>query len=83
MVDLVHCQKVVEEMLRDGRDLSDVEDYIEASALHQFSKAGLWMLAWAHQDPAAQLQLARETLALASALESTATRSDRPTGTER
>jgi len=29
------------------------------------------MLTWAHQDPAAQLQLARETLALASALKST------------
>jgi len=77
MVDLVHCQKVVEQMLGDGRALTDVEDYIEASALDELSKAGLWMLAWAHQDPAAQLQLARETLALASALKSPATRSDR------
>jgi hypothetical protein len=32
------------------------------------------MLAWAHQDSAAQLQLASETLALASALQSAATR---------
>ena len=36
MVDLVHCQKAVEQMLGDGRDLTDVEDYIEASALDEF-----------------------------------------------
>ena len=77
MLDLVRCQEVVERMLGDGRSLTEVEDYIEASALEEMQKAALWMLAWAHQDPAAQLQLARETLALASALKSPATRSDR------
>jgi hypothetical protein len=68
MSDLARCQKVVEGMLNDGRGLTEVEDYIEASALDETHKAGLWMLAWAHQDPAAQLRLAKETLALASAL---------------
>ena len=66
MLDLVRCQKVVEWMLGDGRSLAEVEDYIEASALEDMQKAALWMLAWAHQEPAIQLRLAKETLALAS-----------------
>ena len=66
MLDLVRCQKVVERMLGDGRSLTEVEDYIEASALEEMQKAALWMLAWAHQEPATQLRLAKETLALAS-----------------
>ena len=66
MLDLVRCQKVVERMLGDGRSLTEVEDYIEASALEDMQKAALWMLAWAHQEPAIQLRLAKETLALAS-----------------
>jgi hypothetical protein len=69
--ELIHCQKVVEQMLTDGRPLAEIEDYIEDCALEQLEKAGLWMLAWAHQDPATQLRLAKETLALALSLQST------------
>ena len=68
MSDLIHCQKVVEGMLGDGRTLAEVEEYIECCALDQMEKAGLWMLAWAHQDQATQLRLAKETLALVSSL---------------
>ena len=68
MSDLIHCQTVVEQMLTDGTPLAEIEDYIEDCGLDQMEKAGLWMLAWAHQDPAAQLRLAKETLALASSL---------------
>jgi hypothetical protein len=59
-------------MLSDGVTLAEVEDYIEGCALDQMEKAGLWMLAWAHQDQATQLRLAKETLALVSGLPSTA-----------
>jgi len=55
-------------MLGDGRTLAEVEEYIECCALDQMEKAGLWMLAWAHQDQATQLRLAKETLALVSRL---------------
>ena len=72
MSDLIHCQKVVEQMLTDGTPLAEIEDYIEDCGLDQMEKAGLWMLAWAHQDPAAQLRLAKETLALVSSLRKTA-----------
>jgi hypothetical protein len=68
--DLVHCQKVVEEMLSHGRGLAEVEQYIDDCSLGQMEKAGLWMLAWAHQDQGTQLRLARETLALVSSLTS-------------
>jgi len=68
--DLIHCQKVVERMLTDGRTVAEVEEYIERCALDGMEKAGLWMLAWAHQDQATQLRLAKETLALASSLRS-------------
>lgn len=67
--DLVDCQKVVERMLTDGKPLAEIEEYIERGALDELEKAGLWMLAWAHQDPATQLRLAKETLALASSLQ--------------
>ena len=67
--ELIDCQKVVEQMLTDGRPLAEIEDYIEDCTLAQLEKAGLWMLAWAHQDPATQLHLAKETLALALSLE--------------
>lgn len=70
MSDLVHCQKVVEEMLSHGRGLAEVEQYIDDCSLGQMEKAGLWMLAWAHQDQGTQLRLARETLALVSSLTS-------------
>ena len=70
--DLVHSQKVVERMVRHDRTLAEVEEYIERCALDQIEKAGLWMLAWAHQDQATQLRLAKETLALASNLRKTA-----------
>ena len=33
MSDLVHCQQVVERMLRDDRTLAEVEEYIERCAL--------------------------------------------------
>ena len=72
MSDLIQSQKVVERMLSDGVTLAEVEDYIEGCALDQMEKAGLWMLAWAHQDQATQLRLAKETLALVSSLRSTA-----------
>ena len=70
--DLIQSQQVVERMLSDGVTLAEVEDYIEGCALDQMEKAGLWMLAWAHQDQATQLRLAKETLALVSSLPSTA-----------
>ena len=59
-------------MLRDDRTLAEVEEYIERCALDQMEKAGLWMLAWAHQDQATQLRLAKETLALVSSMRKTA-----------
>lgn len=72
MSDLIHCQKVVESMLGESRTLAEVEDYIEECSLDQMEKAGLWMLAWAHQDQDTQLRLARETLALVRGLRSRA-----------
>jgi len=66
--DLVRCQKVVEEMLSHGCPLAEVEEYIDGCSLAEMQKAGLWMLAWAHQDQSTQLRLARETLALVSSL---------------
>ena len=68
MSDLIHCQDVVERMLRDSRTLAEVEEYIERCALDDMEKAGLWMLAWAHQDQSTQLRLAKEMLALVSSL---------------
>ena len=68
---LAHCQTVVERMLRDGRTLAVVEEYIERSALDKMEKAGLWMLAWAHQDQATQLRLAKEMLALVASMNTT------------
>lgn len=68
----MHCQEVVERMLTYGRPLAEIEDYIEDCALDQIEKAGLWMLAWAHQDQATQLRLAQETLALISSMRITA-----------
>ena len=66
--DLIHCQTVVEQMLTDGTPLAEIEDYIEDCALDEMEKAGLWMLAWAHQDQATQLRLAKEALALATSV---------------
>ena len=40
MLDLVRCQKVVERMLGDGRSLTEVEDYIDASALEEMKGSG-------------------------------------------
>jgi hypothetical protein len=71
MTDLVDYQKVVERMSTDGRPLAETEEYIELCALHEMEKAGLWMLAWAHQDQATQLRLAKETLALAVSMHTT------------
>jgi hypothetical protein len=68
--DLIDCQKVVERMLTDGEPLAEIEEYIERGALDELEKAGLWMLAWAHQDQATQLRLANETLALVSSMRS-------------
>jgi hypothetical protein len=62
--DLIDCQRTVERMLTESRTLAEVEEYVEHCALDEMEKAGLWMLAWAHQDQATQLQLAKETLAL-------------------
>ena len=66
--DLIHCQDVVERILRDGTTLGDVEVYIERCPLDDIEKAGLWMLAWAHQDQSTQLRLAKEMLALVSSV---------------
>lgn len=74
--DLNHCQKTVERMNAAGRPLAEIEDYIERCALDEIEKAALWMLAWASQDQATQLRLAKETLALAASLR-TSPRSDR------
>lgn len=68
--DLIHCQTVVEQMLSVRRPLAEVEEYIEDCSLDDMGKAGLWMLAWAHQDQPTQLRLAREMLALVSSLRS-------------
>jgi len=57
-------------VLGEARKLAEIEDYIEDCALAQMEKAGLWMLAWAHQDPATQLRLAKETLALVNSMRS-------------
>ena len=70
MSDLIDCQETIEQMLADGRTLAEVEEYIERCALDEMEKAGLWMLAWAHQDQATQLRLAKETLALVSSMRS-------------
>ena len=50
MSDLIDCQSTVEWMLTDGKTLAEVEEYVERCALDEMEKAGLWMLAWAHQD---------------------------------
>lgn len=72
MSNLPRCQKGVERLLRDGPALAEVEEYIERCALDEMEKAGLWMLAWAHQDQATQLRLAKETLALVTSIRATA-----------
>ena len=72
MSDLTNCQRDVERMLTAARPLAEIEDYIEDCALDQMEKAGLWMLAWAHQDQGTQLRLARETLALVDSIRKTA-----------
>jgi len=68
--DVIHCQKIVEEMLIGRRPLVEAEEYIEDCSLDEMGKAGLWILARAHQDQATQLRLAREMLALVSSLRS-------------
>jgi hypothetical protein len=68
--DLIACQRTVERMLTESRTLAEVEEYVEHCALDEMEKAGLWMLAWAHQDQATQLRLAKETLALVSSMRS-------------
>jgi Ser/Thr protein kinase RdoA (MazF antagonist) len=55
-------------MVTDGRTLAEIEGYVERCPLDELEKAGLWMLAWAHQDQATQLRVAKETLALASSM---------------
>ena len=70
MSDLIDCQRTVERMLTESRTLAEVEEYVEHCALDEMEKAGLWMLAWAHQDQATQLRLAKETLALVSSMRS-------------
>ena len=67
--DLIDCQRTVERMLTESRTLAEVEEYVEHCALDEMEKAGLWMLAWAHQDQATQLRLAKETLALVSSIQ--------------
>lgn len=57
-------------MLTESRTLAEVEEYVERCALDEMEKAGLWMLAWAHQDQVTQLRLAKETLALVSSMRS-------------
>jgi hypothetical protein len=71
-VDLIGYQRIVERMLTDGRSLAEIEDYVQDCALDQMGKAGLWMLAWAHQDQATQLRIAKETLALICGMRTTA-----------
>ena len=70
MSDLIDCQRTVERMLTESGTLAEVEEYVEYCALDEMEKAGLWMLAWAHQDQATQLRLAKETLALVSSMRS-------------
>jgi len=68
--DLIDCQQVVERMLANHRMLAEVEEYIERCALAELEKAGLWMLAWAHQDQPTQLRLAAEMLASVTSMRS-------------
>ena len=58
-------------MVTRRRTLAEIEEYIERCALDDMEKAGLWMLAWASQDQATQLRLAKETLALAASMRPT------------
>lgn len=62
-------------MLRHDTTLAEVEEYIECCELNEMEKAGLWMLAWAHQDQDTQLRLAKEMLALVSSLRKKAAKS--------
>lgn len=71
MSDLIDCQTVVERMVSRRRTLAEIEEYIELCALDDMEKAGLWMLAWASQDQATQLRLAKETLALVASMRAT------------
>jgi hypothetical protein len=68
MSDLIDCQNTVERMLTDGKTLAEVEEYVDRCALDEMEKAALWMLAWAHQDQATQLRLAKETFALVDSM---------------
>ena len=70
-MELIHCQKVVERMLTDGRSPAETEKYIECCALDETEKAGLWMLAWVHQHQATELRLAKQTLAFVSGMRTT------------
>lgn len=63
---LADYQGHVEKQLREGESFSAVEDYIDTAPLESRQRAALWLLAWAHQTPRAQLRLAKETLALVS-----------------
>jgi hypothetical protein len=69
--DLIDCQTVVERMVTRRRTLAEIEEFIECCALDEMEKAGLWMLAWANQDQATQLRVAKETLALVASMRAT------------
>lgn len=71
MSGLIDCQTVVERMVSRRRTLAEIEEYIERCELDDMQKAGLWMLAWASQDQATQLRLAKETLALVASMRPT------------
>jgi hypothetical protein len=64
--DLDRFQTAVDRKLDAGECFSEIEDYIAAAPLSDRCKSALWLYGWAHQDPRAQLRLAKETLALVS-----------------
>ncbi len=80
MGDFASYQSGVERMLAAGNRFSEIEDYITAAPLREECKAALWLLAWAHQEPRAQLRLAKETLALVRASAPTSLAGGRPAG---
>ena len=63
-LDLRLRREEVEELMDHGTPFGQVEDAINAAALSDDEKAGLWLLAWSLREPRLQRQDARFTLAM-------------------
>jgi hypothetical protein len=55
-------EREVERRMMRGERFSDVEDFIDASALSSDEKAALWLLAWSYLDRRVQRREARAHL---------------------